>query len=424
MRSRAWVLCCFLSTAIFFTLPPFVFASDNAFNTVFHPLQDLDISIFYNAYHYWIDFFIFLCLFISVGKITLGRRFGGREGKVLSVVIGSVLALSLTLFEYQVGFSIKSFGPFAAGILLFLFGLVIFYLVKSVGAGSGASGSFAFVITYFLVRAALPELFLWAGDNPLFVLLHIVFAVALIISIWKIIGSFWSGRDIRSLGRSLKHSPNPSNIDSGLRRNMDSERQEIHLIKSDLRRSTKKGRKGSIDILDKLGEMIKIIEQYGNTDRAKHLIAEKINAIASNENLILKQLAYLKDLNQRIEDFDFRSFKQLRAKWDEVPEKQREILKEEILLEKNKIISEEKIRQLETVLSKYDNDFRLCLSNSVQRLRSNQPVQAKDWLLKAINCEKGAMNIFKEMKDIEDKLLKLTKREFKTFKKEWRNEKG
>jgi len=44
--------------------------------------------------------------------------------------------------------------------------------------------------------------------------------------------------------------------------------------------------------------------------------------------------------------------------------------------------------------------------------------------LKAIKCEEGAMNIFKEMKDIEDKLLKLTKREFKTFKKERRDESG
>jgi hypothetical protein len=97
-------------------------------------------------------------------------------------------------------------------------------------------------------------------------------------------------------------------------------------------------------------------------------------------------------------------------------------LKEEILLEKNKIISEEELRKLESALSQNDSNFRLCLSNAVQCLGSNQPVQARDWLLKAIKCEEGAMNIFKEMKEIEDKLLKLTKREFKTFKKEWRDE--
>jgi len=137
--------------------PTVALASSNPLNDLFHPLQYLDISSFYDLYHYWIDFFIFVCLFISVGKITIGRRFGGREGKVLSVVIGLVLALSLSLLESRVGFSIKSFGPFAAGILIFLVGLVVFYLVKSFGAGTVSSGSFAFVI--------IPSLWDWDGSK-------------------------------------------------------------------------------------------------------------------------------------------------------------------------------------------------------------------------------------------------------------------
>ena len=105
------------------TAPTVALASSNPLNDLFHPLQYLDIGSFYDQSHYWIDFFIFLCIFISVAKLTLGQRFGGREGKVLSVVVGLVLALSLSLLEYRVGFSIKSFGPFAAGILIFLVGL-------------------------------------------------------------------------------------------------------------------------------------------------------------------------------------------------------------------------------------------------------------------------------------------------------------
>jgi hypothetical protein len=403
------------------TAPTVALASSNPLNDLFHPLQYLDIGSFYDQYHYWIDFFIFLCLFISVGKITLGRRFGGREGKVLSAVVGLVLALSLSLLEYRVGFSIKSFGPFAAGILIFLVGLVIFYLVKSFGAGTVSSGSFAFAITYFLVRASLPELFLWAEDNPLFALLHLVLFVVFMVSIFKIVGSLFSGKGIKSLGRTLMHSPNP---DSNLRKNIDNEKREIHLIKSDLRRTTKKGGKESSNIIEQLEEMIRIIEKYGSTDRARHLIADKINVIASKENLILKQLAYLKDLSERIENFDLKLFRELRARWDRVPDRDKDILKEEILLEKNKIISEEELRKLESVLSKYDNNFRLCLSNAVQCLKSNQPSQARDWLFKAIKCEEGAMNIFKEMKELENRLLKLTRREFKTFKKEWKDEKG
>jgi len=301
-------------------------------------------------------------------------------------------------------------------------GIVIFYLIKAVGAGNTGAGSFAFVITYFLVRAALPELVLLLEENSWFAWLDLGLVVAVLISIWRIIGSLFSGRDIRSLGRVLERPRNAET--TNLRGNIGDEKQEISIIKRDLKRITKEGMKESGGITGRLREMIRIIEDYGNTDKARYLIAEKINQIAPKENLIGRQLRYLRDLSQKIQGVDLELFKELRSRWDKVPEKERNIVTEEILIEKNKIISEGKLRQLEGVLSRYDNDFRQCLSSSVESLRANQPAQARDWLLKAIKCEEGAVNIFKEMKVIEGRLLKLTKREFRTLKQEMRDEKG
>jgi hypothetical protein len=51
----------------------------------------------------------------------------------------------------RMDFSLRSFGAIAAGILIFLVGLVIFYLIKSVNAGYSAAGAFSFIITYFLL---------------------------------------------------------------------------------------------------------------------------------------------------------------------------------------------------------------------------------------------------------------------------------
>jgi len=422
MKWNGRALSCFLLTAIFFILPPFVFASDNTFNTLFHPLQSLDISSFYNLYHYWVDFFIFLALFVSVGKITLGRRFGAREGKVLSVVIGLVLALSLSLLEYKAGFSIKSFGPIAAGILILVVGMVIFYLIKAIGAGNTGAGSFAFVITYFLIRATLPDLILTLEGNSWFAWLDLGLMVAVLISILKIIGSLWSGRVMKSFGRVLERSRSPEN--TNLRRNINDEKQEMSLIKRDLRGITKEGMKEGGSIIDRLREMVRILEKYGSTDKARHLVAEKLNQIAPKENLILKQLGYLKDLGQKIEDFDIRSFKELRDRWDKVPNKEKDIVREEILLEKNKIVSERNLKEMEDSLIRNDNDFRYCLGMAIDSLKSNQPQQARDWILKVIRCEEIATTIFKNMKDIEGRLLKLTKREFKTLKKEMKDEKG
>jgi len=406
---------------VFLMIPTSAYASSAFLNDLFHPFQYLDISSFYNAYHYWVDFFIFLCLFVSVAKLTLGRRFEGKEGRVLSMVVGLILALSLSLAEYRFGFSIKSFGSIAAAILIFLVGLVIFYLIKSVGAGSTASGSLAFIIAYLLVRAAVPEFFSWLEENGLGSVLNLVLIVALFVSIWKFFSSFWSGRDIRSLGRTLEHIPNP---DLSLSRNIGREKQDFSFIKRDLEGITKGGVKDSKDIVRQLREMVRIIDEYGATDKGRRLIAEKINQIAPKENLILKQLAYLKGLSERIEDFDLKSFKDLRSRWDNVPENERKIVREEVLLEKNKIVSEEKLKRLESQVSKYDTNFRYCLNMAISSLKSNQPNQAKDWLAKAIRSEEETQYVFEEMKNLEDKLLKLTRREFKTVKMEQKDEKG
>jgi hypothetical protein len=170
--------------------------------------------------------------------------------------------------------------------------------------------------------------------------------------------------------------------------------------------------------------MIRIIEQYGTTDKARHLIAEKLKEITPKENQILKKLVYIKNLSQKIEALDSGTFKEIRAMWDKVPEKERDIIREEIKVGKNKIISEEKLQELETRLTKYDNDFRYSLSSAVDCLKFNQPGEAREWLLKAIKCEEEAMITFKEMNELENLLLKLTKREFRAVKQEIKDEKG
>lgn len=422
MKCKTLVLLPILLTSILFTQASLVSASDNVFETLLHPLQYLDISSYYDGYHYWVDFFIFLGLFISVGKLTLGRRFGGREGKVLSVVVGLVLSLSLSLLEYKMGFDIRSFGPIAVAILVLLVGIVIFNLIKAIGLSNTGAGSFAYIISYFLVRGTLSDWIKALEGNSWFSWLDFGLMVAVLISIWKIIGSPWSGRDIKSFGARSERSSSPQNMD--LRININDEKQEMSLIKRDLRGITKEGRKEGGNILDRLREMVRIVEEYGSSDKARHLIAEKLNQIAPKENFILKQVAHLRDLSQKIEEFDIRFFKELQTRWNKVPDKEKDIVREEILIEKNKIITDRDLKEMETSLVRSDHDFRYSVSAAVECLKSNQPSQARGWLLKAIKYEEDALSIFKQMREIENRLLKLTEMEFRTLKKEWKDEKG
>ncbi len=400
-------------------MPP-ACASGNPLDTIFRPLRDLDIANFYES-NQWIDFFIYLGLFISISRLTIGRRFEGREGRVLSGIIGLVLALSLTLMELKMGFSIRSFGAIAAGILIFVMGLVIFYLVKSVGSGNTAAGSFALIITYFLIRATVPDFFRWLDENSWAAWIHLALFIAVVVSFWKILSSLWSKGSIQSLGRLLERS-HVGGVNQ--RESIDREKIDKSLIKSRLRRITRKGMKQGKEIIEDLKEIAKIIDEYGETDRGRGLIAEKIRDIAPRENLILNQIASLKRLTERIEEFDLRTFQELRARWDKVPEKEKNVLKEEILLEKDKILSEGKLKEMESEVMRFDKDFRYSLNMAMASLRSNQPAQASDWVSKAIKAEQEAVNILKEMKSLEDRLLRLTKLEFRTLKKEAKEERA
>jgi hypothetical protein len=291
----------------------------------------------------------------------------------------------------------------------------VFYVAKTFGSRSVAAGSIALVITYFLVRATVPNFFLWLAHNKWAMWLHAALVLAVAISIWKVFKAIWPKSDVQSIANNLEGYHNP---DSDVETNMDLEKQEVALIKRRLERITKKGKKESKEIIEELQEMIKIIDEYGDTDRGRHLISERINHIAPKENLILKQIASLKDLSQKLESFDLRSFKELKAKLAKLSGKDRDVVKEELLLEKRKLLSEEKLGELESELIKYDKDFRYCLSMAAASLKASQAGQAREWLSRGIQYEEGAMKTFKEMKEFEDRLLKLTKKEYKAFKAE------
>ena len=101
-----------------------------------------------------------------------------------------------------------------------------------------------------------------------------------------------------------------------------------------------------------------------------------------------------------------------------LPEKEREFVRDEIRQEKDKIVSEERLRQVQSEVTKHDKDFQYCLKMAAATLSAGQPGQARDWIEKAVGCEQRALKMFEEMQEIEGKLLSLTKKEYKAFKRE------
>ena len=223
---------------VFFSISAvFTWAYEGFLDTLFSPLRDLNIVEFYSRNHYWLDFFIYLLVFIPVVRLSIGKRFEGKEGAVLSTAIGIALALSLSLMERRIGFSIKSFGPIAAAIFIFIVAFLVFQVIRSIGAGSVSAGSTAFAITYFMIRATVPNFFLWLEANQWTRWLHTALVLALAISIWRIFKAIWPKNEIESFSHRLEKAPdiNPDGF-----QNIRMEKEEASLIRNRLERFTKK----------------------------------------------------------------------------------------------------------------------------------------------------------------------------------------
>src|SRR3989338_243363 len=63
--------------------------------------RGFDLAEIYGKYGMFIDFVIYLVLFIGIAQATLMKHFEGTGGKTVVVVVGIMLAVGLTVWAHQ-----------------------------------------------------------------------------------------------------------------------------------------------------------------------------------------------------------------------------------------------------------------------------------------------------------------------------------
>ena len=193
MRKRIqWIILLFL---ILFTFnSSIISAEENILNTFFRPFENLDVAGIYDNYSVIIDLIIYLTIFLGLSQAILSKKFQGRGGKAVVISVGLILTIGMITAEKTIGFNIKTFGPVAVWIIIFLIASVLFYTIKYIGAGNISAGSIAFVITYFIMRSLSPEFFDLLEKNKYTNWLHSLLFIAVIIAMVKGVVSLWPGR--------------------------------------------------------------------------------------------------------------------------------------------------------------------------------------------------------------------------------------
>jgi len=184
MKSRYVFLFLLLALAV---LSQSVFAYGS--HEFFGSMRNVDIEHFYDDYALFIDLALYILLFVPLSLQALGKHFGGRHGQKVSLAVGLILSLGLTLMERTMHFNIRSFGPIAAFLVVLVIGVLIYFTVKSLGASEIVSLCIPYILIYFSLQSVTPSLFDWAYERApwislLFLLCIVVIAVQGIRRIW------------------------------------------------------------------------------------------------------------------------------------------------------------------------------------------------------------------------------------------------
>jgi hypothetical protein len=380
-------------------------------NRLLQPLAGFDLEILYARYHTGVDLFLYLLLLTRVCRLALARVFPGNAGRDVGTVVGVALAISLSASEHMLGFSIRSFGPIAAGLIVFIVGLTLYSLLRHVGAGHMMCGSIALVVTYLSMRAVMPGFFLWAHQNEWADYLHVLVILATLVALWRIVNAMFGGNSL-----SLPALTRPGSISAQADRNLVPavERQDMtewRLVQKRLRGLTTQGQRDCDRAIQVLAELAALIRTQGQDARVADAVCRKLQELKAGEHVLVKRLARIRDIDVRLQRFEFSQWANLRKRYGQLsPELQAEC-RRQFNEEREKLAVETAIQGFGEKAEVYARGFAQSVDAACECLRAGRAEDAASHIQAAIDEEQGAKQLIAAMETQERALLRIIDRQ-------------
>jgi len=377
------------------------------------PFQYLNIAQIYSQYSTIFDFFIFLVLFVGLAQVVYEKRFQGRGGKAVIIAVGVSLAVGLSVAEAKFGFNLGSMGGIAGAILIIAFGLLLFHLLNSLGLQKSTAVAWTFIILFIFLNSISRKLAILIQRN--FPILNLLFLLACLFAIIKGFSSLEGGFALKSSAKNL--------LQKGAEYARHIPLREEKLQKKGLRDEAKtihQEIKISSKMVKQLYEIKGFIKEFGATEQGRKAIAEQIESLSANENKLLQKLGHLRDLDKQLEELDILAVRKLKEEYGKVPTELQAEIEKEIKAEKEKYKLSLKMEAFENRIKANVNGFNLSIRSCVEYLGKNHIFEAMQNIDKAIRFQMEIDDLLKEMDRIGMFMTGLTKREYKTMKKEYR----
>lgn len=370
----------------------------------------MSVESLYNRYHDGIDFVLYLFILIYACRAALARMYPDRHGKSLGTVVGIILAISLMLVQRSIGFSIRSFGPIAAGIIALLIAMTVYNLLRQAGMDHATGGSTALVVTYFTIRAVLPDFFLWADRNEWAGYLHGILFLSILVAIWKLIKSIFDFGGVSSLKQAVSSTP------FGVTDFVDSYKKEdlgeLEFIRSKLSNLSVHGKRECKNVIRVLEQVADIIKTHGNDPRLARPACKVLDNILAQEHILKSELAQLQNANQNLARLNLSGYGDLANKYNRLNSDQKAKLKELLAEEREKAGFTETIKGISQTAESRLKEADQCIRGACQRLMAGQPQEALSWINKAIELEASIDTLLEEVRKHEKTMIRSLRKHF------------
>ena len=374
-------------------------------DTLFGPFEGLNVEYLYDKYHMGVDFLLYLSVLVFACRLALSRIYGDQHGRSLGTAVGVVLAISLSVTQRTLGLSAKSFGPIAAGLIILMVGLVVHNMMRHTGTGHAAGASIALIVTYFSMRAVLPEFFLWTQQNKWANYLHCLLVLAILVALWRVISALFAPHEVSALKRAVRKISDDSgrSADTSKRR----EAAEWRLVHNRLKKLTIRGRRECAKIIRILEEVSVIIRDNGSDERVAEATCRTLNELKMREHRLLSELSRIQKLDKRLTRFDLSQYHEFKQRYQRMNEEQRAECKRLFAEGRRKLGTEDAIKTLVGRAEAYAVQFDQSMDSACGCLEAGRTKDAESWIAKAIEQEKEAEKVIQDIRDQEKALLHL-----------------
>ena len=376
-----------------------------SFDQVWELFSVFNIPYLYDRYGIGVDFVLAFLFFQGVTQVTIGRKFTGKGGTLLTIAVSLLLSTGLSVAEAQLKFSLAAFGPVAIFFIVFIVALVLYQLSRHLGCHASTALSLAFVMIYLSIQAVSPSIMDLVQEKAswLRAILFLLFILSASKLIYNIVRTIFSRNNLKTVASEIEADP------VHLRERdheTELEEQEIGSVKKQTKLS-KKSQTDSEDIIQRAMAILQILETEGVTPFARKKIAEKLVGIADSEHNAEKRLRDLQAANANLKRSDADHLNQLRQRFTQAQGSEKERLRREIQLEDEKFRLHEAIENLGQRISGFMEQLKKSLQAAAEIIaKSSYPMDSRPYLQRTIQIEQEIRREIAEIQRLEKDIAK------------------